>query len=135
MTTPLAYSPLKVEVTVSNPTQLTDLIEFCRMKELPYRMQDAAVFAPSLFDPVLRVPTAPFKGLCGPEWLTPKGLISVKGAYQFLVNYVKVHGLLNENGLVTMDEAMLRVFGSQSPKLIHQCDLLALAEAAVKDEV
>lgn len=135
MTTPLAYSPLKVEVTVSNPTQLTDLIEFCRMKELPYRMQDAAVFAPSLFDPVLRVPTAPFKGLCGPEWLTQKGLISVKGAYQFLVNYVKVHGLLNENGLVTMDEAMLRVFGPQSPKLIHQCDLLALAEAAVKDEV
>jgi hypothetical protein len=131
MESSLTYTPLKIEVTVSSPAQLTDLIELCRAHEIHYKMLDAAVFAPGLFDDTLKTPTPAFKELCGPEWLTPKGKISVSGAFQFLRNYVRVHGLLDENGVVTMTTLLLSVFGAQHPKLIHQTDLLRLAESVL----
>lgn len=128
MSTPEVYAPVKVEVVLNSPTDLTKLLLFCHDNKLYVIPSAAANFTPLLFDKTLRKPTKAFAELCGPEWMTPKKEISADGVYQFLKTYIHNHGLRDAAGAIRFDRHLLAVFTTAPPQPLYDHQLYNLVE-------
>lgn len=119
--------PVKMEVTVSSPEELSLLLAFCHQNHLPV-ISCAAAATPFQLSDKLQKPPAAFKELCGGPWLTPKGLISQKEAHAFLQNYVKANRLIGPDSLIQLDSALQSIFpeGTPPPAKLDPAHLPAL---------
>ena len=121
-------SPVTVQVHLATPEQLSELLTFCSTHGLSYQLPAAVSFAPAVFDKQLRKPTAALKDLCGPEWLTPKGMISAAETYRFLRNYIRVHNLQAADGTIRLDIPLQNAFGAGVASVLLPHQLAELPE-------
>ncbi len=115
-----------VQVQLANPEQLTALLTFCSTHGLTYQLPAAVSFAPTVFDRQLRKPTPALKDLCGPEWLSPKGMISAAETYRFLRNYIRIHNLQGADGTIHLNEHLQAALGAGVPSVLLPHQLVEL---------
>ena len=119
-------SVVTVQIQLTTPEQLADLLTFCSTYGLTYQLPAAVSFAPAVFDRQLRKPTPALKDLCGPEWLNSKGMISAAETYRFLRNYIRIHNLQGPDGAIRLNEHLQAALGAGVPSVLLPHQLVEL---------
>jgi hypothetical protein len=128
------YHPIKVEVTLTCPEELTKLLLFCHDNRLQAVPQAAAQFTPLLFDRTPRKPIPALVELCGPEWLNPKKMLSPYDTYQFLKDYILKHNLRDSAGVIRFSPTLLSVFPNAPPQPLFDHQLYSLVPQLLQPE-
>ena len=105
------YQPVKIEVRLMNPDQLSKLATFCREQELHYTPIPPESFVAVQFDTTPKQPKKAFRDYCGPAWLNPKGETSQRGVYNYLRQYIKLHSLTQPDGRIMLPPGLQTALG------------------------
>jgi len=98
----MSYS--SVHVTLKNPYEHKDLIDFCEARNLSY-VEDILIDFPDL-DETYKKPTKALKAFCGAEWANSKGLLQAKVAVELILRTARRLHLDRAGGVIQLNETL-----------------------------
>jgi hypothetical protein len=123
------YESVKVLVEVGTPEKFSKLMEFCSENGIFVPPVPANPFQRIYLDTTKRTPTAEFKAFCGPSWMTRDGTISVLDVHSLILDYARVHKLVNQDGSIDLPPQLKEALRTDRNR-VYRHDLPALAAQA-----
>jgi len=123
------YESVKVLVEVGTPEKFSKLMEFCSENGIFVPPVPGNPFQRVYLDPTKRRPTAEFKAFCGPSWMTRDGTISVLDVHSLILDYARVHKLVNQDGSINLPPQLKEALRTDRNR-VYRHDLPALAAQA-----
>jgi hypothetical protein len=128
MSTPV-YDLFMIEVGVSSPEKLTQLMRFCHENGIIVPPIPANPFKQIAVGTERKLPTKVFKGFCGPENLNSAGKASVSDVCEFIKTYARNHKLTNADGSIELPPRMQEAFDTDKSRY-YPHEFVYLAEKA-----
>ena len=110
----MSYS--SVHVTLKNPYEHRDLVDFCEARNLSY-VEDISINFAEL-DETYKKPTKALKAFCGPEHANSKGLLQAKTAVEVILRTARRQNLDRAGGIIQLNETLQEVLQTTETSIL-----------------
>jgi hypothetical protein len=111
-----------ITISVKNDDERKMILDFCRAKNIGATVQ---------LDTRFKTPKKIAKNFFGGEYINPKGQIPPSVAFDYIVKYLRRKNLIAENGRITLDDNLTRIFDRGEP--VYLTDLPEMVEGIFEE--